>query len=190
MFLICHACGHTVAKIVEIKLPIFGAMFVSKDEKHGFPAPWSPVITWEWMYCPMCQKRAFVEPDKETGHITIVTDEGHFTREDLDLLSDDDTPDDDLSNEPSSSSAADNGDPVDHGDAFVVGGTSTGGSFDSSPEEDTEDNTGLPDDDTKVPVTVSSLIKSGKVIRRGSWYDYDGETYRKTDLVKLINSNG
>lgn len=71
----CAICHYDIASITpDIKVPIIGAMFGSKDEKHGFPAPWSPVVTPEHMFCPMCQKRPFLLP--EDGKILLDTNEG------------------------------------------------------------------------------------------------------------------
>lgn len=61
--LVCHACKYEISSFSkDVRTPLLGAMFLSKDEKHKFPAPWSPVITFEHMYCPMCQIRPFGIP--------------------------------------------------------------------------------------------------------------------------------
>lgn len=74
MFLLCTICKHKVATIVEPTFPICGAMFESPDSWHKVPRPWSPVITWVDMYCPMCNKRAVPIPTDDT--IELLTDEG------------------------------------------------------------------------------------------------------------------
>jgi len=74
MKLICHICKHEIAEIRDPGFPLSGAMFVSKDPFHGVPAPWSPVVDWESMYCPMCHFRAFPVP--VDGLFELTTDEG------------------------------------------------------------------------------------------------------------------
>ena len=76
--LVCHACKYEIASFSkDVKLPLMGAMFLSKDEKHGFPAPWPPVITWEHMVCPMCQNRPFPAED-DNGDLEVLTDNGYM----------------------------------------------------------------------------------------------------------------
>jgi hypothetical protein len=75
MKLICHACKYEVAETRDLALPLTGAMFVSRDPAHGVPAPWSPVVTWEYMFCPMCQRRPFLDPAPD-GTIIMNTDSG------------------------------------------------------------------------------------------------------------------
>jgi hypothetical protein len=39
-------------------------MFLSPDGHHGIPAPFPPDQEWEFMSCPWCRNRPFVEPDQ------------------------------------------------------------------------------------------------------------------------------
>lgn len=76
MKLLCVICGYEIAEIRDPDYPITGAMFTSKDPKHKVPAPWSPVLTWEHMWCPMCHKRAMHPP--VDGTITLRTNIGNI----------------------------------------------------------------------------------------------------------------
>jgi hypothetical protein len=61
--LMCEICREAIGTFHsdEVKEPIKGAMFHSKDPAHGFPAPFrAPAIEWEHMRCPYCQKRPFL----------------------------------------------------------------------------------------------------------------------------------
>jgi len=168
MLLICHACGHEVAEISkDIKIPIQGSMFTSKDPKHGFPAPWNPVVSWEFLYCPMCQLRAFPIPDyngnfllKTTEGIMLVTSEGIFSTEDE--VSEEEAQGPVADNAiPANTSEAGNILPVADGNFSGVSGPLTSG-FDIA-------------------------MESGDITKKGSWYAYKGKSYRKDDLKELLN---
>ena len=61
--LMCEICREAIGTFhsEEVKEPIKGAMFNSKDPAHGFPAPFrAPGLEWEHMRCPYCQKRPFL----------------------------------------------------------------------------------------------------------------------------------
>lgn len=181
MKLICLACKHEVAVLRDVKTPLIGAMFTSIDEKHGFPPPWSPVVSWQYMYCPMCQKRPFYDPNGN-GEVKMITDAGEmwitddgiFTKEDLDFNSYD--PDLPLFETEKSGPLTTAAEPP-------SGSPSPGGPLNSIPNAV---------DEVKVikpvkPASISDLIKSGEVKQNGSWFEYKGTNYRRTDLIKLIN---
>jgi hypothetical protein len=76
MKLKCHICKFEIATIDDgIKIPVIGAMFGPADPIHNHIPPWSPVVTWEHIYCPMCSFRPFEEPTP-TGGIIMTTDVG------------------------------------------------------------------------------------------------------------------
>jgi len=73
MRLICEICGEMIGEIslegtasipaspgdvngkpaIEaLRRPIKGSMVGSPDPFHGFPAPFDPSVTWEFMFCP------------------------------------------------------------------------------------------------------------------------------------------
>ncbi len=73
--LVCDKCKYEIASISkDICVPVFGAMFLSKDEKHGFPPPWPPITNQLDMSCPMCHYRPF--PMMDRGFFSLLTNLG------------------------------------------------------------------------------------------------------------------
>jgi hypothetical protein len=71
-------CREIIGKFYpeDIAEPITGAMFHSKDPRHGFPPPFqSPGLYWENMRCPYCRLRPFLAKQ------LIFTTEGYWSTE-------------------------------------------------------------------------------------------------------------
>ena len=76
--LVCEMCREFIGRFhtEEIEEPITGAMFHSKDPRHGFPPPFiTPGIQWENMRCPYCRLRPFLAKG------LIFTTEGYWSTE-------------------------------------------------------------------------------------------------------------
>jgi len=76
--LMCEICRQTIGMFhtEDIAEPIKGAMFQSKDPRHGFPPPFlSPALEWEDMKCPYCGHRPF----QARGY--IMTERGYWSIE-------------------------------------------------------------------------------------------------------------
>lgn len=75
----CAICKGLIGKfdLVNIKSPIQGSMFEGlKSDTRLF----NPVVQWEHMYCPLCQKRPFITRDEmhTTGGIVTIQDAEDF----------------------------------------------------------------------------------------------------------------
>ena len=59
----CEICDSFIGKcdMSKFSVPIDGSMFIPKDHKHGYPAPFYGHAT-EWMElrCPICNRRPFL----------------------------------------------------------------------------------------------------------------------------------
>jgi hypothetical protein len=74
--LYCELCRECIGTFdsEEVEEPITGAMFHSKDARHGFPPPFrSPSLSWEDMRCPYCNNRPFLERG------FLLTERGHWS---------------------------------------------------------------------------------------------------------------
>lgn len=73
----CELCSAEIGLFDPevVRFPIKGHMFESIDERHGFPPPFHPSMTWEEMRCPMCRYRPFYTKD------SILTTEGPWQPE-------------------------------------------------------------------------------------------------------------
>lgn len=62
----CEICEERIAqvRVGDLKYPMTGAMFLSPDPLHGFPAPFDPATDWEWIRCPHCRFRPFLCEDR------------------------------------------------------------------------------------------------------------------------------
>jgi len=67
----CDICKQNIAtaKLLDLKIPLTGAMFESVDEKHGFPRPFNVVATWVDLRCPVCFNRPFISGEKISSNI-------------------------------------------------------------------------------------------------------------------------
>ena len=67
----CEICREKVAMADEATLvqPIRGSMFLSPDAWHGVPDPFAPTVDWEFMKCPWCLNRPFIDPTTVTIHV-------------------------------------------------------------------------------------------------------------------------
>lgn len=178
MKLICDKCNYAIATIDKnIKMPVQGSMFTSKDPKHGFPPPWSPVAVPEFMYCPMCNKRPFVgefsrdmdkltmvvmdEVDDTVAYELTVTDKGFSDATDeLSESVDADTRTDSQTDEGGTAPAQDEP-PVD---------------IDLSTEGTAVD----------VGKIFAKMIESGEIVQKGSWFTYKGNNHRRDELLEII----
>jgi len=160
MILTCTMCGHEIADISEdTRLPIQGSMFPSKDPKHGFPPPWSPVVGWEYMYCPLCSKRPFLDP-ADDGNISITTNEGPRVITAKGVI--DVTPE-----------------VVDIPKREVV---------DVTPEMiDKSELLEEHIYEEEPTSTFEYLLESGEITQKGSWFAFEGKNYRRADLEEIIN---
>ena len=72
---ICQICKEIIAEInIETAhTPLSGAMFLSPDPGHGYPAPFNASHGWEDMRCPRGGHRPLIWPDK------VLTDKGLYT---------------------------------------------------------------------------------------------------------------
>jgi hypothetical protein len=64
--MMCEICRQVIGVFDTdvVEHPIRGAMFESKDPKHGFPPPFtSPGLEWTDMRCPYCKRRPFFSKD-------------------------------------------------------------------------------------------------------------------------------
>lgn len=79
--LMCEICREIIGAFhtEDVEEPIKGAMFQSKDPRHGFPPPFrSPALEWKDMQCPYCSNRPFFARGyllTERGHWGIEEDE-------------------------------------------------------------------------------------------------------------------
>jgi hypothetical protein len=79
--LYCELCRELIGTFdpEEVEEPITGAMFHSKDARHGFPPPFrSPSVSYEDMKCPYCNNRPFLERGfllTERGHWSTISQE-------------------------------------------------------------------------------------------------------------------
>jgi hypothetical protein len=72
MKVICEICSETIGiALPSISFPMIGRMFGSFDTWHGYPPPFEPDVCWEFMMCPVCRHRPFIEQNR------ILTDEGY-----------------------------------------------------------------------------------------------------------------
>lgn len=181
LILVCKMCSHHIAEITEdLKLPLLGAMFVSRDPKHGYPAPWSPVANWEAMQCPACALRPWILENIEGPHVfetnwgpIVVNDNGYFFVGHVE--EDDDKDSGEAEDELTDTEAADTR--SDSGEAE---------------DEQAETSAGDADDDAEVVAVATPeefldyLIKEGKVVKKGSWYKWEGNNYYRNDLLKKL----
>jgi hypothetical protein len=67
----CEICREKVATAEESVLvqPIRGSMFKSPDAWHGIPDPFPPDVDWEFMQCPFCRNRPFIDPTAVIIHV-------------------------------------------------------------------------------------------------------------------------
>lgn len=78
MKLICEICRQTIGLFnpEDLRLPLKGSMFLSKDPAHGFPPPFHPSSVYgskdNPLLCPYCRKIPFLHPDK------VLTPEGYI----------------------------------------------------------------------------------------------------------------
>ena len=59
----CEICGEFIGKcdMSKFSAPINANMFISKDHKHGYPAPfYGQNLDWIDIRCPICKKRPFI----------------------------------------------------------------------------------------------------------------------------------
>lgn len=65
-FVRCEICLQIIGRInmEHFDAPMTGAMFLSKDAKHGYPAPFHPSLTWRNLKCPYCGWRPFIHEHK------------------------------------------------------------------------------------------------------------------------------
>jgi DNA-directed RNA polymerase subunit RPC12/RpoP len=72
--LVCEVCTFIIGKFdpEEIRFPLVGSMFESKDPKHEFPPPFHPTDDWRHARCPYCRKRPFYREDQ------VLTTEGVY----------------------------------------------------------------------------------------------------------------
>jgi len=76
--LYCEICRECIGifHLQDIEEPIKGAMFTSKDPRHGFPPPFrSPALEWKDMQCPYCNHRPFLAKG------FLLTERGHWSIE-------------------------------------------------------------------------------------------------------------
>lgn len=66
MIVICEICGHHLGTTTRdrLRLPLEAAMFDAPEA--GYPPPFLDGADWEWMRCPMCNKRPFIREDAIT----------------------------------------------------------------------------------------------------------------------------
>jgi hypothetical protein len=58
----CDICFSIIGKcdMSKFDVPMTGTMFISKDHKHGYPAPfYGRNFDWMELRCPICNKRPF-----------------------------------------------------------------------------------------------------------------------------------
>ena len=206
MKLICRVCKYEIATISkDTRIPVKGAMFHSKDPKHGFPPPWSPVVEWQYMYCPLCKKRPFLDP-ADGGNIFIDTDEGRkiitpkgvesvktidITRNGflgtveivpgpLPLLKEkaEAAPEPLADIEAPAGLVEDNGDPTPVDD---IPAESNDMAEEHSPLSEHYNYEGDPNK------SFEERLRSGEIIQRGSWYEYKGKNFRRTELEEKLN---
>lgn len=62
----CEICEEPIAKIEpsKLKVPMMGKMFESLEPDRDIPPPFHPDLEWEFMKCPYCGFRPFVEDDQ------------------------------------------------------------------------------------------------------------------------------
>jgi hypothetical protein len=62
----CEICEERIAqvRVGDLQYPMTGGMFLSPDEHHGYPAPFEPSTEWEYMRCPHCRFRPFLQDDR------------------------------------------------------------------------------------------------------------------------------
>jgi hypothetical protein len=59
----CEICREIIGKcdMSKFESPMHGALFISKDHKHGYPAPFYALDDeWLELRCPICRKRPFL----------------------------------------------------------------------------------------------------------------------------------
>lgn len=87
----CEVCTHEVAKLDPSKasLPIRGAMFTGPEE--NMPCPFPDDVDWQWMKCPMCGRRPFLQEGQFTtadgAWMHILDGKVFFPKEDRGLVS-------------------------------------------------------------------------------------------------------
>jgi len=62
---ICEICTEIIGKcdMSKFAAPMTGDMFIPKDHKHGYPAPFILNENWRDLRCPVCKFRPFESPN-------------------------------------------------------------------------------------------------------------------------------
>lgn len=197
--LVCDKCKYEIASLSkDIRTPLIGAMFLSKDIKHSFPPPWSPVVTPEHMYCPMCQFRPFPLPENNMVKIMtnecdmVITTGGLVLADDFKVqFADDSQPEELAPNRGYKFTPV--GEKVEKNVQSVTfvgnGNLSKGNPVSTEENEEMVDPVGVEsksDDAPPIP-SFDYLLAKGDIIQKGSWFEFEGATYRKADLENILN---
>lgn len=188
--LLCEICGAELGtfNLKDIKFPLQGSMFGGL--RPGYPPPFNPVLPWEFLYCPMCTKRAFIT----VNH--IVAKNKAVNGDDL----------------PNKIFRVDREGPQRIQEYNAVAEASKQASVVmtatvnvEAPQEAADE---APDIEVVAPVkkakgsakeatdkakptpkpTVDDLIKSGAIKKAGSWYRYKGKSYRLDELAEAVKN--
>lgn len=184
--LLCEICGAELGTfdLKDVKFPLQGSMFGAL--RPGYPPPFNPTLPWDFLYCPLCTKRAFitvnhivaknkaVNGDDLPNKIFRVDREGPQRIQEYNAVAE------------ASKQAS-----------VVMTATvnveepkeATGEAPDievATPTKkakgDTKEATG------KAKPSVDDLIKSGEIKKAGSWYRYKGKSYRLDDLAEAVKN--